>query len=144
MDYSKAANDEFLRKRIREILNEYIDTQMHPQYLNNCKLKQIKAGRMNANTNATTNKKLDKEEQILDDIILNTDISSFTNAEKKEFNKLTNVIKKYRAEKKKKIKNPSKYNIFMSKELKKIKNNHPGISQTDAMKMAASNWNKIK
>ena len=51
-------------------------------------------------------------------------------------------IPKKSKSKKSKSKKPSAYNLFMSKELKKLKAEHPNKSHAERFKMAASNWKK--
>jgi len=39
---------------------------------------------------------------------------------------------------------PSNYNKFVKDEMVKVKKDHPGISNPDALKECAKNWNKEK
>jgi len=44
----------------------------------------------------------------------------------------------------KRIRKPSKYNLFMKKELKRLKKAHPRTKQSQLMKKAARAWRKHK
>ena len=44
----------------------------------------------------------------------------------------------------KKKREPSKYNIFMSEEIKKIKAENPNMIHKEAFKTAARNWKAVK
>lgn len=41
-------------------------------------------------------------------------------------------------------KKPSKYNLFMKKEIKDLKKNNPTLDHKEAFKQAANNWSKNK
>merc|ERR1711998_648040 len=46
--------------------------------------------------------------------------------------------------KEKKPRPPSAYNLFMKKELDKLKKSHPKLDHKERFKMAAGNWSKQK
>ena len=54
----------------------------------------------------------------------------------------TSSTKSKKTKKSKKSKKPSAYNLFMSKELEKLKAEYPNKPHADRFKMAAANWKK--
>ena len=42
------------------------------------------------------------------------------------------------------IKEPSKYNMFVKKEFKKLKKEHPNMASSNIMKLVAKEWSNVK
>ncbi len=68
-----------------------------------------------------------------------SDAPALKKASSKRATKPTNSVKPKKATRK-----PSKYNLFMKKELKRLKKLHPRTKQSQLMKKAARAWRKHK
>lgn len=72
-------------------------------------------------------------------------MASVTRGEFTELKKTVDHLKETYSKKINKVKRePSKYNIFMSKKMTSIKKKNPDLSQPEVFKQAISDWNQSK
>ncbi len=69
-----------------------------------------------------------------DSFVTQSEFEAYKKEAKKEFGK----------KKEKKTRAPNAYNIFMKDEVARLKGEKPGLSNQEAFKMGAANWNKKK